>query len=218
MWNQNEQICVKECPAATPARDWNTIWCTECASQVSDKQKTPVWDGEKCVACPAEKPNWDPYRKECFAKCPEDKPYWGWFDANFKHCYSCRTIMLSEDGRWNPNTQKCVTGCPAETPAAELDGWCQTCAQAHPERPYWDPREEKCVSVCRDFSVDGVCATCYADDPAKPYWDAATGECRACADVFPDNPRWDPNLEACVSDCIQPLYVPDGIQCLTCGD
>ena len=125
------------------------------------------------MACPAETPNWDPYRKKCYAPCPDGRLYWGALDSYLKQCFSCRMAYLSEDGRWNPNSHFCVLGCPAETPDADGER-CKTCAEAHSDRQFWSPRAEKCVAACPEFSVDGVCTTCYEQDEEAPYWDAAT--------------------------------------------
>ena len=61
------------------------------------------------------------------------------------------------------------------------DAWtCATCAEAHPERPFWNENEEQCVSDCpKGWSVDTDDMMCvdqckYSNmqvkDHGKIYW------------------------------------------------
>ena len=136
-WDANTRSCVEHCPAEAPENRLGV--CEPCAYSYDTNPETPLWDGRKCVPCPAERPNWDHERRACVAPCPPEKPVWtgGEFWTGYATCAGCGAATGGRAPFWDPVEGECVKTCPEAEPA-EGSSVCRSCAEADERYPYWD--------------------------------------------------------------------------------
>lgn len=200
-WDSTIQKCIA-CSDKFPEK---TLWdpltnqCTDTCSrekQYDDKiicyecEDYEFWNGDECVSCPDDLPQWDYDLKRCVERCPKDKP-----ESAEGMCVDCSFNYFGNEGYslWNPNTNSCVDYCPDTAPLLDEYRFCRTCMEMHPDKPFWTGFEcvacteivggeyfdgIKCVQECPELYDGKFCKTCADANPDKPIWDGSA--CVAC--------------------------------------
>ncbi len=234
--------CDKTKDPEDPSKDSKTpvwdAWRNRCVSCFRYNEKTPVWNGTTCEACPAETPVWDLYNEKC-VKC-YDSISSNWTDlgcgSTVDHSsYNPRQNKRSSgeviDKRVckvdadNTNNNTCVqctehSHCPGAAPKCENN----SCSECPSEEPFWDGNA--CVT-CADNNSDTpvwdatrkTCVTCAAANENTPVWNDTKKECVSCAVADSTRPVWNATSKTCVP-CVsvyqnKPAW--DGSACATCA-